>query len=588
LVLVGAGCSASAGIPTASGVVDLALKHLGRKRLRQIDVEKRDPQIIYEDLKADGIHFANKYGPELYYEIFDEHLDESNEQRAIIKEAIEQGKGKINWAHIRLGQLVAERCVHTVITTNFDRLVQEGMRRANVIAAVADGLEAFNRIDARPAFPQIIHLHGSFYNYSPRNSTRHISEVGKAAPTRGALYGLLQAAPFLLVVGYRGEEEGLMQPLREALMAFPERRVFWALHGDEDSAPTQVKSLSNTGCILTFLSNFEADDLFDILATGAQLGLPSWIRNPITSLLRDQADVVSPTRPDVEKLLRRHGEELDALSTYLSIRRTQQIIFEGDGLSNSPQQGLFYELKNALSQNEFFLEFQPIVSLNGGQIVGAEALIRWQHPTRGVLLPSEFLSIAEKTGLIADIGRWVVQSACEAASNWPQDVRISINVSPIEFRDENLRASIENIIAKTGLSPGRLELEITEETVLETSSTVIDALWQLHGLGVKIALDDFGTGYSSLSYLRRFPFDRIKIDRSFIRDIGYVEDDSIVLAIISLARSMNMNATAEGVETDEQRLLLGAWGCSEAQGFLFYRPMSAEDFLKIIKLKLKK
>jgi diguanylate cyclase (GGDEF)-like protein len=241
------------------------------------------------------------------------------------------------------------------------------------------------------------------------------------------------------------------------------------------------------------------------------------------------------------------------------------------------------DLRQALLRGEFKLYFQPIIDLSANRMIGAEALLRWSHPRRGELAPTEFVPLAEDAGLIAPIGAWVLRQACLVAAGWPDSVRIAVNISPVQFRDAGLMASVDESLSSSGLDPARLELEITETTVLETNSQTVDALWKLHGRGVRIALDDFGTGYSSLSYLRRFPFDKIKIDRSFIQDLGHEKDDSsIILAIIGLADSMNMVVTAEGVETNEQAALLRSYGCAQAQGYLFCRPVTAEviqDFI---------
>jgi len=241
------------------------------------------------------------------------------------------------------------------------------------------------------------------------------------------------------------------------------------------------------------------------------------------------------------------------------------------------------DLRQALVRSEFFLEYQPIIDLASSRIIAAEALLRWRHPTRGLLAPTGFITLAEEAGLIAPIGAWVLREACRAAAGWPSYVRIAVNLSPVQFRDTGMLDMIGAALAQSGLEPSRLELEITENTVLETNTFTVDALWKLHSDGVRIALDDFGTGYSSLSYLRRFPFDKIKIDRSFIKDLGREKDDSsIILAIIGLADSMNMVVTAEGVETAEQAALLTSYGCAQAQGFLFCEPMSADDLARLI------
>ncbi len=241
------------------------------------------------------------------------------------------------------------------------------------------------------------------------------------------------------------------------------------------------------------------------------------------------------------------------------------------------------DLRQALARGEFSLDYQPIIDLAANRIVAAEALLRWHHPERGLLSPASFIPLAEDAGIIGGIGAWVLQEACMTAVKWPDDMRVAVNLSPTQFRDASVVETVDRALQESGLAPSRLELEITETTVLETNSTTVDALWKLHGRGVRIALDDFGTGYSSLSYLRRFPFDKIKIDRSFIRDLGHEKDDSsIILAIIGLADSMNMVVTAEGVETAEQAALLTSYGCAQAQGYLFCRPVEAAELTCII------
>jgi len=241
------------------------------------------------------------------------------------------------------------------------------------------------------------------------------------------------------------------------------------------------------------------------------------------------------------------------------------------------------DLRQALARGEFYLNFQPILDLETGRIVAAEALLRWVHPERGQLSPAEFIPMAEGAGLIAPIGAWALRQACAVAAGWPEDIRLAVNLSPLQFRDARLLADIDHALTATGFPPARLELEITETTLLETSKQTTEALRELHKRGIGIALDDFGTGYSSLGYLRRFPFDKIKIDRSFIRDLGREKDDaSIILAIIGLAANMNLVVTAEGVETEEQAKFLLENGCAQAQGFLFHPPLSADQFSSLL------
>ncbi len=240
-------------------------------------------------------------------------------------------------------------------------------------------------------------------------------------------------------------------------------------------------------------------------------------------------------------------------------------------------------LRHAVGQNEFCLAFQPVVDMATRRIAGAEALIRWRHPERGLLSPGEFIPLAEESGFIGEIGAWVLREACAAAAAWPAPITVAVNLSPLQFRDSNLVTIISEALETAGLPPERLELEIVESVMLDNNRQTEDALWRLHEKGVRIALDDFGTGYSSLSYLRRFPFDKIKIDRSFIRDLGYEKDDSsIILAIIGLAERMGMLVTAEGVEHEEQAELLLSYGCAQAQGYLFHRPLPELSFVETL------
>jgi diguanylate cyclase (GGDEF)-like protein len=234
------------------------------------------------------------------------------------------------------------------------------------------------------------------------------------------------------------------------------------------------------------------------------------------------------------------------------------------------RQSLEHDLRAAVEADGLELHFQPIVHVESGTVRGFEALLRWRHPVRGVVSPAEFIPIAEDTGLIQRIGRWALRQACHEAVNWPSQIRVAVNLSPVQFRDPNLVEEIFSALAESRLDPTRLELEITESVLLNDSRTVLETLHNIRGFGVKIAMDDFGTGYSSLSYLRRFPFDKIKIDQTFIRALTREQDAApIVRAIVALATSLGMATTAEGVETREQFELVRAEGCNEAQGYLF-------------------
>jgi diguanylate cyclase (GGDEF)-like protein len=228
------------------------------------------------------------------------------------------------------------------------------------------------------------------------------------------------------------------------------------------------------------------------------------------------------------------------------------------------------DLRHALARGEFEVHYQPLVDLIDDRITGCEALLRWHHPERGMVSPAEFIPIAEESGLINEIGEWVMREACQEAAGWPDEVRVAVNVSPVQFRSKTLALKIAGALADSGLKPGRLEVEVTETVLIRDDQEALTILQQLRQLGVRISLDDFGTGYSSLSYLHRFPFDKIKIDRSFVKDLGQPEDASaIVQAVVSMAASRSMGTTAEGVETEAQRQILRAFGCSQMQGYLF-------------------
>ncbi|GHC21863.1 hypothetical protein GCM10010082_12110 [Kushneria pakistanensis] len=242
------------------------------------------------------------------------------------------------------------------------------------------------------------------------------------------------------------------------------------------------------------------------------------------------------------------------------------------------------DLRGALARNALFLLYQPIYDITGTQTTGFEALMRWRHPVRGIVSPLEFIPIAENSGIILEIGAWAITQACREASRWPAHQRISVNLSPAQFGRQALVEEVTHALETTGLAPSRLELEITESILLDASQRNVDILHQLKRLGVRIVLDDFGTGYSSLHYLRAFPFDRLKIDQSFIREMcDSREALAIVRAVTGMGRSLDMEVTAEGVERPEQMALLQQEGCSHLQGFLLGQPgrptsiASAED-----------
>jgi len=247
------------------------------------------------------------------------------------------------------------------------------------------------------------------------------------------------------------------------------------------------------------------------------------------------------------------------------------------------RRSLELDLREAMSRDEFALFYQPLYDLHEDRICGFEALLRWHHPKRGLVPPDQFISITEEIGLITPLGEWVLNRACEQAALWPSEMKIAVNVSAAQFRDQGLVEAVARALAASKLSPHRLELEITESVFLENSTETIAMLHELKAQGVRIALDDFGTGYSSLSYLRSFPFDKLKIDKTFVRDATATHGSkSIVRAVINLGKSLGMTTIAEGVETIEQLNHMKTEGCNEAQGFLFSRPVPVTEIAATI------
>ena len=260
------------------------------------------------------------------------------------------------------------------------------------------------------------------------------------------------------------------------------------------------------------------------------------------------------------------------------------------------RRGLEADLRLAIQRREFEVYCQPLYNLLENRVTGFEALIRWNCPTRGHVPPADFIPLAEQTGLIVPIGAWVLETACAEAARWPDHVRVAVNLSPVQFKSKRLATLVHEVLQQTGLPARRLELEITETVLLQDTEAVMAVLHNLHNLGVRVSMDDFGTGYSSLSYLRRFPFDKIKIDRSFVSDLRAAPADAgdgagvadplsaastsaamIVRAITGLGENLGISTTAEGVETAELLAQIGEQGCTEVQGFFLSPPRPAAE-----------
>jgi EAL domain-containing protein (putative c-di-GMP-specific phosphodiesterase class I) len=257
--------------------------------------------------------------------------------------------------------------------------------------------------------------------------------------------------------------------------------------------------------------------------------------------------------------------------------------FSGE-LSSQIEENQSFEvdLRQAIAKQQLVLHYQPRYSTENSVIASVEALVRWQHPSKGLIGPDEFIPIAERSDIIVKLGRWVLVTACETAVKWPNDFAISVNISPAQFTKSDIVNDVREALKKSGLQAYRLELEITESVMLSDVEGALTIMRSLKELGVKLNMDDFGTGYSSLGYLRTYPFDSIKIDKRFTASLSKGESDrTIVQAIIHLGRAMGMSVTAEGVETEDQLQLLREDQCNEVQGFLFSKPVTSDELIKI-------
>ncbi len=283
----------------------------------------------------------------------------------------------------------------------------------------------------------------------------------------------------------------------------------------------------------------------------------------------------------VDMLLRNADTALDRAKRE---SRGSYCLFETDMDARiQARRAMAVDLRRALADGAFELHYQPLVEVAAGRVTGFEALLRWRHPQAGMVSPAHFIPLAEETGLIVPIGDWVLHAACAAAAGWKVPVRVAVNVSPLQFKCGDVASSVASALALSGLPPHRLELEITESALLNNSAATLEVLRGLRALGVRISMDDFGTGYSSLSYLRSFPFDKIKIDQSFVHDLEHSADSAaIVGAIVGLGRGLGMRVTAEGVETAGQLARLRTAGCDEVQGYYFSRPRPGNEVAGMI------
>ena len=290
--------------------------------------------------------------------------------------------------------------------------------------------------------------------------------------------------------------------------------------------------------------------------------------------------VATQPEPNIDQILK--NADLAMYAAKSAGRRTWRLFEPGMDARVKARRMLEMDMRQALLDGAFEVHYQPCVSLHDNRITGCEALLRWRHPERGMISPAEFIPVAEETGLINDLGEWVLATACKEAMTWPEEIKLAVNVSPVQFKSGTLALKIAAALASSRLPAGRLELEITEAVLIRDDDAALAVLHQLRSIGVRIALDDFGTGYSSLSYLQRFPFDKIKIDRCFVNDITSKGGSSIVQAVVNIAAARNMMTLAEGVETSQQQELLRALDCTEMQGFLFSPAVPASDIRRLL------
>jgi diguanylate cyclase (GGDEF)-like protein len=283
---------------------------------------------------------------------------------------------------------------------------------------------------------------------------------------------------------------------------------------------------------------------------------------------------------DLDQLLK--NADLAMYGAKADGRRTYRFFEPGMDARVKALRTLELDLRQAITDGGFEIHYQPLVNLRDNKVTGCEALLRWRHPKLGMISPAAFIPVAEDTGLINQLGEWVLTTACAEAATWPDHIRVAVNVSPVQFRSQTLALKVAAALAASGLPANRLELEITEAVLIRDDEAALALMHQLRKLGVRIALDDFGTGYSSLSYLQRFPFDKIKIDRCFIKGIAEPDGSpSIVQAVVNIAAERNMTTTAEGVETEQQLEILRKLGCTEMQGYLFSPAIPASDILQL-------
>jgi diguanylate cyclase (GGDEF)-like protein len=456
-----------------------------------------------------------------------------------------------------------------------NRLVAKGSDEVATLARTFNDL--IEHLGARQTLEQRLeHMahHDALTDLPNRLRLRQATENELARVQRGETIAVLclDLDHFKSVNDTLGHPAGdcLLRTVAERLRQSVRETDIVARVGGDEFAVVQVAAEQPRGAIIladrlieTLAKPFDLDGHQVVIGTSIGIALAPSDGLDTDQLMKNADMALYRAKADGRGVSRFFEPEMDAK---MQARRTLEI-----------------DLRKALVEDEFELYYQPLVNLQSDAVSGFEALLRWNHPTRGLVPPSEFIPVAEEMGLIVPLGEKILRQACTEAAGWPDDIKVAVNLSPVQFKSKTLALAVISALASSGLPPHRLELEITESVLLQDSELTLTTLHQLRALGVRIAMDDFGTGYSSLSYLRSFPFDKIKIDQSFVRDMSGKEDSiAIVRAVAGLGKNLGMATTAEGVETQEQLRYLRQEGCTEVQGYLFSRPMPARNIRHLL------
>jgi diguanylate cyclase (GGDEF)-like protein len=475
-------------------------------------------------------------------------------------------------------QLLNERVLLLRETSFRPQLVEfaDGRVVSCLYSRTADGRMVVTCEDVterRQAEAKIMHMarHDALTNLPNRMLFR---EKMEQALNRGEKLAVM----FLDLDRFKGVNDSLGHPVGDALLCAVTERLLRVvrgvdtvarLGGDEfaivqiSARPTDASELA-AEVIETFQEPFEVHGHQVIIGTSIGIAMAPADGNEPDQLLRNADMALYRAKAEGRGTYHFFQPEMDA---QMQERRRLEL-----------------DLRKAMLNNEFELYYQPLIQLANGEVCGFEALLRWNHPERGIINPAAFIPVAEEIGLIVPLGEWVLKQACMDAVAWPNKLTVAVNLSAVQFRNPMLALSVVSALGQSGLAASRLELEITETVLLQDDRAVLDALHQIRDLGVRICMDDFGTGYSSLSYLRSFPFDKIKIDRSFVRELGKENDCvAIIRAVTRLGSSLGMITTAEGVETEQQLEILRAEGCVQVQGYLFSRPKPKSEIPKLLR-----